>query len=287
LKQLLSSSSKNVYKTTQRRLDVELVKQELARSRTFAKQLVNAGEVRVNGKIARKAALEVGPNDSIELVYPSPGDNATANIHFVSRSAVKLLHALENFSIDPVDAICLDIGASTGGFTQVLLRKGARKIIALDVGREQLTEELLHDQRVINLPGMNIRNLQAEDIEGLLPAYPPPIKFGIITADVSFISLELVLPKIKEFLHPNGTAIVLIKPQFELGRKLLNKTKNAVITDSKLQLKACEKIIARAQSLNLTIDQPIPSPILGERGNQEFLAKVQMHKAELKSQIQR
>ncbi|MDR2082476.1 MAG: hypothetical protein LBP35_02455 [Candidatus Ancillula trichonymphae] len=116
--------------------------------------------------------------------------------------------------------------------------------------------------------------MQAETAQKLLPAHTPPIKFSIITVDVSFISLEFTLPKIKEFLQPNGTAVVLIKPQFELGRKVISKTKNAIITDPELQLAACQKVVECAEALGLSISEPTPSPVLGEHGNQEFLARV-------------
>jgi 23S rRNA (cytidine1920-2'-O)/16S rRNA (cytidine1409-2'-O)-methyltransferase len=251
--------------TYPKRLDIELTTLQLCNSRTSAKRLINSGKVRVNGEITKKCALNIQQGDQIEVV-----DNSE---QFVSRSARKLLYALEAFQIDVSGALCLDIGASTGGFTEVLLKNGAQKVVALDVGHRQLAPEIACHPGVVNAQGRNVRDLSSDDLMQLLGAGAPP-KFGVITADVSFISLEFVLPKVREFLAPNGIAVVLIKPQFELGRSVVKKFKNAVITDSALQMQACDKVIAYAKAQRLEISQALPSPVRGEHGNQEFLARV-------------
>jgi 23S rRNA (cytidine1920-2'-O)/16S rRNA (cytidine1409-2'-O)-methyltransferase len=233
------------------RLDQMLMQLGYAQSRERAKALIQAGHVIIDKKIITKVATRCTPDVTIEVTIK--------DIPWVSRAALKLEKALEIWPSNVTDTVCLDIGASTGGFTEVLLQRGAKKVYALDVGHNQLASRILNDPRVINMEGTNIRaTKKAQFIE--------PI--DIITTDVSFISLKLVLPKIAELLRSTGKAFVLIKPQFEVGRK---GTQNGIVRDPALHQQVIDTILALAIEEGLAPEGVAKSPIEGMEGNKEFL----------------
>jgi len=219
------------------RLDKELHSRGLAKSRSAAAQLICGGKVRVNGEVCEKSSALICESDFLEVAEQP---------RYVSRGGYKLEHALNAFNIDLRGKICLDVGASTGGFTDCMLQHGAAKVYAVDVGTSQLDESLRADARVISLEKHDIRTLEL------------PEKTDFTSVDVSFISLKLILP------HIASHAVVLIKPQFELGRK-----HKGVIADAKLARKIAEEVAAFAGSSTL-----IDSPILGKNGNHEFLMEI-------------
>ena len=247
-------------RATRTRLDELLVERGLAPSRTRAQALILAGQVRVGegdaARLDRKAGDLVAPDTTIALTERDP---------YVSRGGHKLAAALDAFGIDPADRICLDAGASTGGFTDVLLQRGAARVYAVDVGRGQLAETLRQDPRVVSLERTNARSLTATSL-------PEPIDLAVI--DVSFISLGLVLGPIASTLRPGPTApiVALVKPQFEAGR---GRTDHGVVRDPAVHREVLEKIVVVAQALGLGARDVIASPILGPEGNREFLLHLQ------------
>lgn len=236
-----------------RRLDVELVERGLAPSRSRAQALVMAGKVLVDGRPALKAGTMVGHEVVLELRTPDHP--------YVSRGALKLRAALDELDIDPNGRDCLDVGASTGGFTQVLLERGARRVVALDVGRGQLDWKLRSHQRVTALEGFNARRIDGE----LLP-YP----VDLATVDVSFISLRLVVPPVARLLPPGGELICLVKPQFEAGRDLVPP--GGVIRDERVRRRVIDDTVRVLENLGLERIGVVPSPVRGQRGNLEELA---------------
>jgi 23S rRNA (cytidine1920-2'-O)/16S rRNA (cytidine1409-2'-O)-methyltransferase len=242
------------------RLDELLVERGLAPSRTRAQALILAGQVRVGegdgARRDRKAGDLVAPDTTIALTERDP---------YVSRGGHKLAAALDAFGIDPAGRTCLDAGASTGGFTDVLLQRGAARVYAVDVGRGQLAESLRQDPRVVSLERTNARTLTASSL-------PEPIDLAVI--DVSFISLGLVLGPIAQTLRPGPDApiVALVKPQFEAGR---GRTDHGVVRDPAIHREVLEKTVAAAQALGLGARAVIASPILGPEGNREFLLHLQ------------
>jgi len=237
------------------RLDIELVVRSLARSRSHAAQLIDQSRVLVAGKVATKASQKVEPETSIEL---SGGPD------FVSRAGQKLDVALTEFRI-PVQGWCLDAGASTGGFTQVLLERGATGVYSVDVGHDQLAAELRSDSRVKNLEGLNLRELNRTmltDLSGV------DSEIQLVVADLSFISLTLVLDNLKE-LAPSADQILLIKPQFEVGKHSLNAS--GIVTDWRDRRRALEQVTDHAALLGYEIKGLSQSSILGTHGNTEYL----------------
>lgn len=237
------------------RLDVELVARNLARSRGQARDLVKAGSVLLDGSPAKKVSTPVRADQSLELLAGVQG--------WVSRAAYKLVDALEAFGGDGLRADgkrCFDIGAATGGFTQVLLRHGAREVVALDVGHGQLAEELTGDPRVIERSGVNVRDTRAGDLGG--PA-------ELLVADLSFISLRLVLPILHDLVEPSGDLVLLVKPQFEVGREHLGK--GGVVRSAGDRARAIEEVVAAATTAGLTTKALRRSPIRGATGNTEYL----------------
>ena len=232
-----------------KRLDVEVYFRGLARSRSEASDLIERGKVKVNGIISIKPSSKASSTDVIEVISP---------LRFVSRAGEKLAGALEAFQIDPAGLEALDIGSSTGGFTDCLLKAGARKVVAVDVGTDQLVSELRTDPRVELHESTDIRRFSLSSLVDLA------------VADVSFISLSHVLPKIYESLKPKGRAIILVKPQFEVGMEIAKKFKG-VITDEKLRQDALERIKSEASKIGFSVVSEAPSPIEGEKGNKEFL----------------
>ncbi|MGN1411636.1 MAG: TlyA family RNA methyltransferase [Oscillospiraceae bacterium] len=235
------------------RADIFLFENGCTKSRQLAKNLIVDGRLFVNGKQCTKPSFDICPNDNVEIV----GDNPK----YVGRGGIKLETAIDEFNISLDGATCIDIGASTGGFTDCMLQNGARKVYAVDVGHDQLDSKLLSDNRVINLEKTNIRDVNISTFDN------SPVDF--ISVDVSFISLKLVLPKVYELLKSGGSAVTLIKPQFEAGKKHLNK--NGIVKSEKVRQSVIDDIKTFAQSLGFTILGICQSSITGSKGNVEFL----------------
>lgn len=236
------------------RLDTLVVERGLAETRARAKALVLAGRVRVDDVVASKAGVAVEPDARITLVVPDHP--------YVGRGGVKLAHALDAFEIAVAGCTALDLGASTGGFTDVLLQRGASRVAALDVGRGQLAWKLRQDARVVTLEGINARLLEP----GMLPTELQQV--DLITIDVSFISLRLILPRVPPLLRPRGHIVALVKPQFEAGRSEVGK--RGVVTDPDVHRRVVDTVAAAADEVGLKPAGVAPSPITGAEGNQEF-----------------
>lgn len=237
----------------QMRLDMLLVSRGLVSGRDRAKELIAQGNVLVNGKPAVKGAQKYDSDVSLEILHDAA--------HFVSRAAHKLDGALQFFCIDLNGKIVLDVGASTGGFTQCALERGARHVYAVDVGTGQLAAALRGDQRVSNLEQTDIRLLSPER----LPEVP-----DFAACDVSFISLRLVLPSIAALLSPAGEAVVLIKPQFEAGRADVGR--GGLVKDPKVHLRVLRETVETFKLNGFTVAGLTVSPICGGDGNIEYLA---------------
>jgi 23S rRNA (cytidine1920-2'-O)/16S rRNA (cytidine1409-2'-O)-methyltransferase len=234
-----------------RRLDVELVARGLAESREKAQALVMAGRVRVDGQPATKAGASVADEARIEVV-PGP--------EHVGRGAVKLAGALDAFQLSPAGRVALDVGASTGGFTETLLTRGALRVYAVDVGRGQLHEKLRQDPRVIVRDGINARALSSGEV-------PEPC--GLAVCDVSFISVLKVLGPMRALLTPDADAVVLVKPQFEVGRGFVGP--GGIVRDPALHEQTVARVGRTAQQeLGFVVRGVCPSPITGTEGNREF-----------------
>jgi 23S rRNA (cytidine1920-2'-O)/16S rRNA (cytidine1409-2'-O)-methyltransferase len=232
------------------RLDQLLVTRGLAKSRAQAQALILAGRVQVEGLAAPKAGALVPDEVRVTLKEPPP---------FVSRGGEKLAGALDHFQVALEGKVALDVGASTGGFTHCLLTRGARKVYAVDVGYGQLDAALRNDPRVVVLERVNIRHLPQEAIPELI---------DLATLDLSFISLTLVLPKIQEFLRPEGEIVAMVKPQFEVGRGQVGK--GGVVRDPKLQQEAVQRVAEAAGALGFAVSPGFPAPLKGPKGNQEY-----------------
>ncbi len=232
------------------RLDQALVQRGLFPSRHQAQTAIMAGEVRIDGRVAAKPSDPVQEQHEISVATRS---------RYVGRGGIKLEGAIEHFGIVCEGKIALDIGASTGGFTDCLLQKGAHKVFAVDVGHGQLAWKIRDDARVVTLEKINARHLSREVI-------PEPVDICVI--DVSFISLTLILPNAFELLTPDGVILALIKPQFELARGDVGR--GGVIRSAELHEKAQQKIIAFAQTIGARVAGLVPSSIAGTDGNQEF-----------------
>lgn len=238
--------------TTKQRLDIIMVKQGLVESREKAKRIILSGVVRVEGRIIDKAGTPVSPGDNI-IIEGDP-------IPFVSRGGLKLQKALDVFRPPITDRIYMDVGASTGGFTDCLLQYGAKKVYSVDVGYGQLAWKLRQDPRVVVMERINIRNMTIEDL-GEIPQ-------GAVI-DVSFISLKLVLPVVLKILSPDSHIICLVKPQFEAGRKEVGK--NGVIKSPQVHKNVLKDILAFCENINIALLGLTYSPIKGPKGNIEFL----------------
>lgn len=237
------------------RIDKLLVEQGIADSRTKAQALVMAGVVLVNEKRIEKPSQEFLPTDTIRIKGKSD------EIKYVGRGGLKLEKALQDFHIRSSEYVCLDVGASTGGFTDCLLQNGAKKIVTVDVGTNQLVWKLRNDKRVEVRENVNARYLKPEDFSG---------KFDLIVMDVSFISVTKILPALKDLLTDDGKIIVLIKPQFEVGKGEVGK--GGIVKDAEKHAQVVETINEFAESIGLINKGLIDSPILGADGNKEFLA---------------
>ncbi|MGV1010394.1 MAG: TlyA family RNA methyltransferase [Dermatophilaceae bacterium] len=237
------------------RLDRELVRRGLARSRAQARELVDDGTVRVGGVTASKASASVAPDATLSV--------RSRRTRWVGRGGEKLAAAVERFAASGLvvrERRCLDVGASTGGFTEVLLAHGARHVVAVDVGHGQLVPALAEDARVESMPGVNIKDVQPGQLGE---------PFDLLVVDVSFISLGRILPVLAPLVAPDGDAVLLAKPQFELGPGRL--TKAGVVADRSARLLAVTQVCRGAVEAGLGTLDVMPSPVRGSNGNQEYL----------------
>ena len=235
-----------------KRLDVLVCERGLAESRQKAQGLIMAGEIYVSGRRADKAGLQVEEEAVVELRgNPLP---------YVSRGGLKLEKALQRFHLELKDKLCIDCGASTGGFTDCMLQNGAARVYAVDVGYGQLAWSLRQDPRVVCMERTNVRYLTPEQI-------PEPLDFGSV--DVSFISLRLILPALKSLMKPDGLAVCLVKPQFEAGREKVGK--KGVVRDPAVHLEVLEQFLEDAAGCGFTVKDITFSPIRGPEGNIEYL----------------
>ena len=246
------------------RLDCALVNRALAESRTIAQRLIKAGAVSVTNRTITKPSFLVNNSEEIIIKKSEKLEKSEYCLKYVSRGALKLEGAFDAFSKYGLSAYnstrALDIGASTGGFCDVLLQKGVDKVIALDVGHGQLHPKIANDPRVIEMSGVNIRDVYEENL---------PYKPNLIVSDVSFISLTLVIPTIARIAEQNADIVLLVKPQFEVGKGNLGK--GGIVTDESLRIKALENVKNCAKANNLTIIATEKSPIEGTHGNIEYL----------------
>ena len=240
--------------TTKQRADRLLVARGLFESRARAQAAIAAGLVRANGLPVRKASEEISDAAIIEAAPEHP---------YVSRGGVKLAFALEHFGLDVKDRVCLDVGASTGGFTEVLLTQGARRVYAIDVGRDQLHAALRGHDKIISMEETDIRALDPSRLSELAE---------FATVDVSFISLKLVLPAVEKLLQPRAALVALIKPQFEAGRR---DSKKGIVRDPLVHAEICEDIKAFVIARGWRSNGIVASPILGGDGNREFLLEAE------------
>lgn len=236
---------------TKTRLDLALAARGQAPSRSDARAAIEAGCVKVNGVVVRKPAALVGEADTIETERPHP---------WVGRGGVKLAGALQAFGLDPAGCICLDIGASTGGFTDVLVSYGAQRVYAVDVGRGQLHPRLAADPRVICLEGRDMRSITQGDI-------PEAVEF--VVADVSFIGLAKALMGLSNLCVSGARLIALVKPQFEVGPKRVGK--GGLVRDPGVRLEALAQVERDLYDLGWMVQERMDSPIVGGDGNREFL----------------
>ncbi|MFW5832996.1 MAG: TlyA family RNA methyltransferase [Pseudomonadota bacterium] len=235
------------------RLDQLLVERGLAENRTRAQALVLAGEVFSGEKRLDKPGTPLDPALPLEVRSRQPA--------WVSRGALKLLHGLDHFGIDPTDRVALDVGASTGGFTEVLLKKGAKRVYAVDVGYGQLHVKLRHDPRVVVLERLNARYLEREHV----PEAP-----SLVVCDASFIALHQVLDRALDLAAPGAEVVALIKPQFEVGRGEVGK--GGVVRDAAQHRRVCEAVATwLREAKGWEVRGVTPSPVLGPKGNREFL----------------
>lgn len=242
------------------RLDQLLVQQGLAPSRQRAKELILQGQVLVDGERVAKASAKVHEQAKVEILGQT--------LAYPSRAGLKLERALEVFQVSVQGLVALDVGASTGGFTSCLLQKGAAKVYAVDVGRDQLVPELRSDPRVVVFEQTNIRDVTPEKLPSLV---------DLATIDVSFISLRLVFPHVRKLLKAGGQVIALVKPQFETGGAGLNK--HGVISDPQIHFAYLPPLINELQGEDLGLAGFAVSPISGMKGNVEYLAHFQLGKA--------
>jgi len=237
------------------RLDVLLVDRGLVPSRERARALILAGSVHVNGQPVSKAGTAVAVDADVTITAPDHP--------YVGRGGLKLAHALDTFGIAVAGRTALDIGASTGGFTDALLQRGAARVVALDVGHGQLDWKIRNDPRVDVIERMNARTLTSTDLP------PGRVPFDIVTIDVSFISLRLILPVVPPLLRDDGDVVALVKPQFEAGRGEVGK--GGIVRDAAVHARVLQEVTDAADALGLGRVSTTESPIAGMEGNREFL----------------
>ncbi len=248
-----------------KRLDAYIAEHGLAQSREKAKKLIIDGNVKVNGIVVNKPSVSVEGTENIEV---------TSYDRYVGRGAYKLLGAFEYFDISVDGLVCADIGASTGGFTQVMLENNAKKVYAVDVGHGQLASILVNDDRVINCEGVNVRDLPSDFFED-------DVMFA--ACDVSFISLSLILPALYNSISGSARVVVLIKPQFEAGRSAVDK--HGIVKDRKVHINVLESMCAVFAKIGFSVSGLTYSPISGGDGNIEYLALLDKKKSTAKSFI--
>ncbi len=236
------------------RIDTYLFENGYFESRERAKKAIADLRVAVNGKTITKSSVDVSEADEISIAK-------SEKTEYVGRGGIKLEYALDKFKIDPKGMRAIDIGASTGGFTDCLLKRGAGKVYAVDIGHGQLHKSLLCDKRVVNLEGINARELSAQLVDN--------IPCDIAVSDLSFISQKLVVPCVKNVLKSGGILVILIKPQFEAGRENLNK--NGIVKSEKVRLRVVEDIISFVKNEGYECVGSTVSPIEGGSGNTEYL----------------
>lgn len=236
------------------RLDQLLVALDLFASRSRARDAVQRGTVRIDGRVVTKPSLTFRPDVKIEIDDPAQD--------YVSRAALKLVAGLDHFGLDPAGQDCIDIGASTGGFTEVLLKRGAAHVISIDVGHDQFHPRLAADPRVTNIEGFNARYLEPEDIDER--------PFSFVVSDVSFISLKLAIAPTLDMAEPGAHCLLLVKPQFEAGREAISKAGLLKEPETAPQV-AAELERWLTEEMGWTSLGLIPSPIAGGDGNEEFL----------------
>lgn len=239
------------------RLDLLIVEKGLAPSRQRARALIMAGKVLVNHQPIEKPGTLIHSQDNIIL----KGED----INYVSRGGLKLEKAIQALKTDITGFVCLDVGASTGGFTDCLLQHGASRVFAVDVGYGQLAWKLRQDPRVVVIERTNIRHMPADGL---------PQRVDLVTIDVSFISLKIVVPAVLQFMKKNAPILALIKPQFEVGKGLVGK--GGVVSDPVLHAKVIEDLSAFFSKTGLSKEFVIPSPILGPKGNKEFIISLKL-----------
>ena len=242
---------------SKKRLDLTLMDRGLVESRQKGRALIMAGKVLVNDQPVEKPGTPVFEDDRILVKYET--------LKYVSRGGYKLEAAIQGYGVDVAGRICMDVGASTGGFTDCLLQNGARHVYAVDVGYGQLAWKLRQDPRVTPIERTNIRYMPAE-------AIPEPV--DLATVDVSFISLKIVLPAMMPWIVPGGAIIALIKPQFEVGKGKVGK--GGVVRDPGLHAEVIDGLSVFFSEMGLAYRAPIPSPVLGPKGNQEFIILLEL-----------
>jgi len=234
------------------RLDVYLTEKGVYSSRARARRAIDDGLVSVNGKVILKSSYDVSESDTVEA-----GEDP---VPLVSRGGFKLSGAFDAYPVEVAGKICLDVGASTGGFTQVLLQKGAETVVAVDVGHNQLHPDLMANPKVVNMEGTDIRNLNISEYSEY---------FDFAGIDVSFISLTYILPYVASYLRKGALCVALIKPQFELGKSALNK--KGIVKQDKLLPQAVDKVTTCASACGFKVIMTKESPVKGGDGNREFL----------------
>ncbi|TQJ32433.1 TlyA family RNA methyltransferase [Microbacterium sp. SLBN-146] len=238
------------------RLDAEIARRGLARSRTHAASLIADGLVTVDGRPVVKPSTPVAETAAIEVAVAD---------HYVSRAAHKLIAALDAFDIDVSGRVALDMGASTGGFTQVLRERGANPVLAVDVGHGQLAAPIRADPDVIAVEGFNVRYMTPETLAAATGVDAPP---AVVTGDLSFISLAHVLPSVRDVVPSDGDVVLLVKPQFEVGRTAV---KGGLVTNPVIRADAVAAVLWKAWDLGLGTRGIIASPIVGTHGNAEYV----------------
>lgn len=237
------------------RLDLAMVRRGLAESRERAQALILAGSVSVAGRVASRASQTISPEMPIEVAGPEHP--------YVGRGGLKLQAALDAFGIDPSGMVALDVGASTGGFTDCLLQRGAARVYAVDVGYGQLAWRLRQDPRVVVIERCNARYLGRSHV-------PEPVELAVI--DVSFISMTMILPAVRECLAPGGQVVALLKPQFEVGKGQVGR--GGIVRDERLRRQTVEKVRGAVESRQWEWCGEITSPIVGQKGNVEHLIRL-------------
>jgi 23S rRNA (cytidine1920-2'-O)/16S rRNA (cytidine1409-2'-O)-methyltransferase len=240
--------------SSRQRVDRLLVSRGFFESRARAQAAIAAGLVTADGILVRKASEEISASAVVIAERPHP---------YVSRGGVKLAAALDHYAIDVAGRVCLDVGASTGGFSEVLLLRGAKRIYAIDVGHGQLHASLKRRPEIVSLENTDIRSLAPAAL------VDPP---NLATVDVSFISLRLVLPAVSQLLQPTAVIVALIKPQYEVGRSRVNK---GVVRSASARAAACDEIAALLRSEGWRVQEPLPSPISGGDGNCEYFVEAE------------